>query len=130
MSEALFQQAQYAAARHETETALELCRQLLEQNPAHLQGWLLQCRMQRESQQMDAALISAQKALTLAPKVAESHAEAAATYYAMRNYYPAVQHYYKAHELAPQVAEYPFQLGIIMQSLTKFDEAIQCQMKA
>lgn len=79
---------------------------------------------------MDAALISAQKALTLAPKVAESHAEAAATYYAMRNYYPAVQHYYKAHELAPQVAEYPFQLGIIMQSLTKFDEAIQCQMKA
>lgn len=130
MSEALFQQAQDAAARHETETALELCRQLLEQDPAHLQGWLLQCRLQRESQQLDAALASAQKALQLAPKEASCHAEAAATHHAMRNHFPAVQHYYKAHELDPQQAEYPYQMGLIMQILAKHEEAIQCFMKA
>lgn len=130
MSEALFQQAQDAAERHENGTALDLCQKLLQEDPTHLQGWLLRCRLKRESQQLDAALASAQKALQLAPKDAVSHAEAAATYYTMGNYYPAVQHYYKAHELAPQEAEYPFQLGAIMQILGKNEEAIQCYMKA
>ncbi len=130
MSQALFKQAEDTARQGNPSEALSLCAQILSESPDHHATWLLQCRLQRERQHLDAALASAQHALKLAPKAAESHAEAAATYYAMRNHYPAVQHYYKAHELAPQEAEYPYQMGLIMQIMAKHEEAIQCFMKA
>lgn len=130
MSEALFQQAQTAAEQNDPQTALGLCRQFLKQNAGHIEGWLLLCRMQQATLQYDDWLASARKAVALAPKNAECHAQAAAAYQVLRNYYPAVQHFFKAHELAPQVAEYPFQMGVIMQSLARFDEAVQCYMKA
>lgn len=130
MSRELFTTAVQLAEEGQTDSALPLCESLLQQQPDHLEGWLLLCRLNQQQLKFEEWLSAAKKAVMLKPDHAACHAEAAAAHLALRNYYPAVQHYYRAHQLAPDVANHPFQMGRIMQILGKHDEAVQCYMKA
>lgn len=105
--------------------AADLCRQILQDHPDSAQAWHFLGLAALQQGQPQAAISHLDRAIDLAPNIAEFHNHAGVANFSVGNFEAGIKRYQQALELQPQSIDARYNLALGMQKLDRLDRAIE-----